>query len=113
MFYVLLSQPEHPPLEKVAEVLSRVRKVPLIDARLAAKRCWGFLGGRVAEADARPLVTEATRVGLSTVLLEQGELAEPPPAQTVRMARCEADAFHFTVGSETQERSFPWDRLRL
>lgn len=113
MFSVLLSHPEQLEPDKITQFFAAHHKVPSLDARRLAKHCWGFLGERLEEIQARLLVTQATQAGLGTLLLEEKELVSLPPVQNVHMARCAPEGFCFATGSDSTERCAAWDCVRL
>jgi hypothetical protein len=113
LYDVILSHPDDLQLDKIAEILSKTFKVPLIDARLQARKSWGFLGERMEEGQARLLSAEAARLGLNTLRVAETSTERMPAPQNVRSARCADDGFYFNVGTDSHEKGFPWDKVRL
>ncbi len=112
-FSVLLSKPELPAFDKMAEVLARFGKEPLFDSRQKAKNAWGFLGEKMSEAEAARLAAVAAEMGFETRVVSADRLAALPSAVPVHWLRAAPEALFYTTGSTTDEKSVPWDKVRL
>ena len=65
----------------LAKALAAVRKTPLQDQMIAAKRSWGILAENLSETDAQDLVQQLRPGGVETIMLPQSALTSLPEAK--------------------------------
>src|SRR5689334_8455520 len=112
-FAVILSKPEDPPANNLAQALAKFHGFTAFDGQRMAKHAWGFLGDKLSEEDAKRLQETARAQGLETFLLDEKDLPAVPAAQTLHRARLDDDGLHYWLGTDPTERLFAWDKVGL
>lgn len=80
LYAALLSKPEHLQIPKIAAALAKFKKIPVQDAALLARQCWGITGEGLEKEKAEQLCALLAQAGLGGLAVPLSLLEENLPA---------------------------------
>jgi hypothetical protein len=104
---VLLSEPEQLDWVPLGKAIAAFKKIPLQDAALEAKKCWGIVSDNATPAEADGLVQALTQEGLRSFSAPASLLAGPRTPNVVKHINIE-DQGLAVEAQPGQFRVVPW-----
>lgn len=83
-YAVILTNPEHLDVPRLAEALARFNKVAAVDAAPAARRSWGIVADDLEKGRAEALAAELARSGLEGLALPNNLIEDLPQIRPVK-----------------------------